>query len=133
MVVGNLPTDWNPWITRRTHPRHGRLAGRLAPRLRGVRFARGRPTVTPWLRAAGLRQGFPGYYYFLGRLGRRTEALAGSLLRLALERLGGGARLRFALDDTPTPRYGRKVQGAGLHHNPPRDRPTSSSSTAISG
>jgi hypothetical protein len=24
----------------------------------------------------------------------------------------------FALDDTPTPRYGPCVEGAGLHHNP---------------
>jgi hypothetical protein len=27
-------------------------------------------------------------------------------------------RLTFALDDTPTERYGPKVQGAGVHHNP---------------
>ena len=27
-------------------------------------------------------------------------------------------RLTFALDDTPTERYGRHVQGAGVHHNP---------------
>jgi hypothetical protein len=30
----------------------------------------------------------------------------------------GAARLTFALDDTPTERYGRHVQGAGVHHNP---------------
>ena len=29
-----------------------------------------------------------------------------------------GDRLLFALDDTPTPRYGPHVQGAGTHHNP---------------
>jgi hypothetical protein len=56
-------------------------------------------------------------YYFLGSLGRQTQA-AGSLLRLALDTRGGGERLPWALDDTPTPRYGPKVQGAGLHHNP---------------
>ena len=28
------------------------------------------------------------------------------------------ARLVFALDDTPTERYGPHVQGAGVHHNP---------------
>jgi hypothetical protein len=28
------------------------------------------------------------------------------------------ARLAFALDDTPTERYGRHVQGAGVYHNP---------------
>src|SRR5208283_5164987 len=27
-------------------------------------------------------------------------------------------RLLFALDDTPTQRYGPQVEGAGLHHNP---------------
>ena len=32
--------------------------------------------------------------------------------------VGVGDRLTFALDDTPTPRYGPKVQGAGIHHNP---------------
>jgi hypothetical protein len=29
-----------------------------------------------------------------------------------------GKRLVFALDDTPTKRYGPKVEGAGIHHNP---------------
>jgi hypothetical protein len=32
--------------------------------------------------------------------------------------VAGAARLTFALDDTPTERYGRHVQGAGVHHNP---------------
>jgi len=29
-----------------------------------------------------------------------------------------GQRLLFGLDDTPTKRYGPKVEGAGIHHNP---------------
>jgi hypothetical protein len=29
-----------------------------------------------------------------------------------------GDRLLFALDDTPTKRYGPHVEGAGVHHNP---------------
>ena len=32
--------------------------------------------------------------------------------------LAGMNRLVFAIDDTPTPRYGPLVQGAGIHHNP---------------
>jgi hypothetical protein len=32
--------------------------------------------------------------------------------------VAGAVRLTFALDDTPTERYGRHVQGAGVHHNP---------------
>jgi hypothetical protein len=35
-----------------------------------------------------------------------------------LRRLPSGDRILFALDDTPTKRYGPKVQGAGIHHNP---------------
>src|SRR5262245_3691153 len=118
MVVWNLPADWNPWMALLARHLHARLAWRLAPLLLGILFARGRRTVACWLRAAGLRQGFPGYYYFLGSLGQRTQAIAGSLLRLALGVVGVGDRLLFALDDTPTPRYGPQVQGAGIHHNP---------------
>ena len=29
-----------------------------------------------------------------------------------------GPRLTVAIDDTPTPRYGPQVEGAGVHHNP---------------
>jgi hypothetical protein len=29
-----------------------------------------------------------------------------------------GDHLLFAIDDTPTPRYGPRVAGAGVHHNP---------------
>jgi hypothetical protein len=117
MVVWNLPADWNPWIALLAHHLHARLAWRLAPLLLGVLFAKGRPTVASWLRAAGIRR-WPASYYFLRSLARRTEAIAGSLLRLLLHTIGVSDRLIFALDDTPTKRYGPKVQGAGIHHNP---------------
>src|SRR5947209_3431751 len=118
MVVWKLPAELTPWLAALTWPLHGRLAWRLAPLLQGVLFARGRRTVASWLRAAGLGADFPAYYYFLAAVGRCTQSVAGSLLRLALGHLGSGDRLLFALDDTPTQRYGPKVQGAGLHHNP---------------
>src|SRR5262249_55601887 len=37
---------------------------------------------------------------------------------LPLMRRAPGDHLRVGLDDTPTPRYGPCVQGAGVHHNP---------------
>jgi hypothetical protein len=37
---------------------------------------------------------------------------------LLWEQIPSGDRLLFALDDTPTKRYGPKAQGAGIHHNP---------------
>ena len=118
MVVWNLPADWTPWIACLASHLHARLAWRLAPLLLGIVFARGRRTVASWLRAAGIGRAFPAYYYFLARVGRAAQAIAGSLLRLLLRTIPLGDRLLFGLDDSPTPRYGRKVQGAGIHHNP---------------
>jgi hypothetical protein len=118
MVVWGLPADFLPCIAALAWPWHARLAWRLAPLLRGALFARGRRTVASWLRAAGLGADFPAYYHFLAAVGRCTQAVAGPLLRLALGRVGSGDRLLFARDDTPTPRYGPKVQGAGTHRDP---------------
>src|SRR5262249_29130019 len=77
-----------------------------------------RRTVTSWLRASGVGLGFAAYYYFLAALGRRAEVLAALLLRHALRHIAPTGPLLFALDDTPTERYGPHVQGAGIHHNP---------------
>jgi hypothetical protein len=126
MVVWNLPAEFIPWIACLASTLHARLAWRLTPLLTGLLFARGRRTAASWLRAAGIGRDFPAYYYFLGRLGRYSRTIAGALLRLLLGSVASGDRLLFALDDSPTKRYGPKVQGAGIHHNPtpgPTDHP----------
>ena len=101
------------------------LDRRSAPRLfllfQGALFATSRRTVTSWFRAAGIRRDFRPAYNALWAAGRRAEALAHRLLCLALKPLMRhvpGDHLLFAIDDTPTARYGPKVQGAGIHHNP---------------
>jgi len=38
-----------------------------------------------------------------------------------------------AVDDSPTQRYGRHVEGAGVHHNPTADRPMANGCTATTG
>jgi DDE superfamily endonuclease len=103
----------------------GGLDRRSAPRLFllliGCLFARGRRTVTSWFRAAGITDAFRPAYGALWAAGRRAAGLAARLLGgtlLPLMRGLPGDRLLFALDDTPTPRYGPCVQGAGVHHNP---------------
>lgn len=95
-----------------------RVREQLAEMLWGLLFARGRRTITSWLRALGVRLGYEEYYYFLGSLGRKTEAVAGRLLRRVEAQLPLGERLLFGLDDSPTKRYGPCVEGAGIHHNP---------------
>ena len=78
----------------------------------------GRRTVACWLRVAELGDDYQGYYYFLGSLGRNVKSVAATLLRLAVSVICPGERLLFAIDDTPTKRYGKHVEGAGFHHNP---------------
>ena len=94
-----------------------RSAPRLLRLLAGALFARGRRTVTSWFRAAGITADFRRAYCAHWAAGRRAENLAFRLLRgplAPLLALAPGDHLLFALDDTPTARYGRCVQGTGV-------------------
>src|SRR3954471_385515 len=96
-----------------------RSAPRLAWLLVGAVLARGRRTVTSWIRAAGLSAEFRPCYTTVSAVGKRTDLTAAHLVHEVVKPLVAGAdRLTFALDDTPTERYGRYMQGAGVHHNP---------------
>jgi DDE superfamily endonuclease len=118
MVRYQPPKDWQQWVEWLAAGLHGRSRWRLPVILLGIVFARGRRTVTTWLRAAGIRDDFADYYYFLQPLGRKSKALAERLFLLLLVHLPTGPRVLLAVDDTPTKRYGPQVQGAGIHHNP---------------
>jgi hypothetical protein len=84
----------------------------------GMLFASGRRTVTTWLRASGVSDDYQDYYYFLTCVGRKSESIATGLLALVLRTLPLPQRLLLVIDDSPTKRYGPKVEGAGVHHNP---------------
>jgi len=120
MPLWNLPGDLSAWVVPLALVLDARNRHRLAVLLAGALFAKGRRTVTSWLRAAGVGAGFRPYYYFLAALGRRAADVARRLLvRVALPLLAAGhERLLFGLDDTPTKRHGPCVEGAGVHHNP---------------
>ena len=58
-------------------------------------------------------------YTTVAAAGKKAEAIAAQLLAAAIRPLLGDlSRIMFAIDDTPTQRYGPFVQGAGVHHNP---------------
>jgi hypothetical protein len=118
MDTCHLPLDLVACLQHLATPLHARLAWRLLPLVTGMLFAQGRRTVASWLRGGQLSDDYKAFYYFLGSLGHRVAHLAGLLLRYAIDRLVPGDRLLFALDDTPTKRYGPCVEGAGIHHNP---------------
>ena len=112
------PEDWSEWSEWLAAGLHARNRWRLPVLLVGILFAQGRRTVTSWLRAAGVSPDFQDYYYFLAPLGRKTKTVATQLLLVVLRTLPLPERLLVVLDDTPTKRYGPKVEGADIHRNP---------------
>jgi hypothetical protein len=107
------------WFSRLASALDRRSALRLALLFLGAVLARGRRTVTSWIRAAELSGQFRPCYTAVAAAGKKAETIATYLILTVVEPLLGGVeRLTLALDDTPTPRYGPHVQGAGVHHNP---------------
>lgn len=107
------------WFSRLTSALDPRSAPRLVRLFLGAILARGRRTVTSWIRAAGLSGEYRRCYTTVAAAGKRADAIAARLAHAVVKPLlAGVSRLVFALDDTPTERYGRHVQGAGVHHNP---------------
>jgi hypothetical protein len=111
-----VPCQWFSWLAASLDRRS---APRLALLFLGAVLARGRRTVTTWIRAAKLSGQYQPCYVAVAAAGKRADRIARRLLAEVVGPLVKGAgRLTLALDDTPTKRYGPHVQGAGTHHNP---------------
>src|SRR3982751_2596266 len=112
-----METRWLPasvlvWITALAAAMDARQRARFVRLFGGLLFARGRRTVTSWLRACGVGRDYKRYYYLLGSVGRKTTAIAGAVLRILMKRLPGdgpSTPLVFAIDDSPTKRFGPQV------------------------
>jgi DDE superfamily endonuclease len=118
MTFSHLPpwlscvfSNLSSWLDRRT-------AARLPLLLIGILFASGRRTVTSWFRPVGITHDFRRAYHVVSAVGRRSADVALATLFAVRPCLAHPRRLVVAIDDTPTPRYGPCVEGAGLHHNP---------------
>src|SRR4051795_9666409 len=91
---------WFPALARALDPRS---APRLAWLLVGAVLARGRRTVTSWIRGAGLSAEFRPCYTTASAVGKRTDLMAAHLAHEVVKPLAADTgRLVFALDDTPT-------------------------------
>ena len=107
------------WFARLASSLDRRSAPRLALLFLGAVLARGRRTVTTWVRAAKLSDQFHPCYTAVAAAGKRADRIARRVLtEVVCPLVKGATRLTLALDDTPTKRYGPQVQGAGVHHNP---------------
>src|SRR5271165_3135363 len=118
MATTCLNSEVATWITRLAALLDRRCAWRLVPIMTGLLFATGRRTVSSWLRAGQLSDDYQDYYYFLAILGRKIESVAFRLLGIVADVIAPSGRILLAIDDTPSKRYGPKVEGAGIHHNP---------------
>ncbi len=122
----DCPQQWSEWSEWLAAGLHARNRWRLPVLLAGMLLASGRRTVTTWLRAAGVSDDFQGYYYFLIGVGHKSSSIATRLVALLLRVLPLPKRVLLVIDDSPTKRYGPKVEGADVHHNPtpgPADQP----------
>src|SRR3954468_1267534 len=117
MSLSHLPPYVSALFYALAHCLDRRLQGRFPQLLLGILFARGRRTVTAWFRAAGIAQDFRQGYHAVHAAGRHADFLATQVLPV-VRPLEPGPRLAVGLDDTPTPRWGACVQGAGIHRNP---------------
>jgi hypothetical protein len=97
-----------------------RMAFRLAIVIAGMFLADDRRTASAWFVAGGVQDDWDRFYACLISVGRTSGKLATAILGLVVQKLAPafGERLLLAMDDTPTARYGRHVEGAGVHHNP---------------
>jgi hypothetical protein len=97
-----------------------RIAFRLAIVVAGMFLAGDRRTASAWFVAGGVQDDWDRFYDCLISVGRASASVATALLGLVVEKFDPriGDRLLLAMDDSPTARYGRHVEGAGVHHNP---------------
>jgi len=97
-----------------------RNAFRLGIIFAGMLLADGRLTASAWFVAAGVQDDWDRYYDCLASVGRTSEKLATVLLGMVARKFAPRFcdRILLGLDDTPTSRYGKHVEGAGVHHNP---------------
>src|SRR6476646_977698 len=109
-LLANAFDDLSHWLDRRS-------GARLPALLYGALFGTGRCTVTSWFRAGGITHDFRPAYVTVCAAGRAVDSMALSAVQAVAPLLDKG-RLLLAIDDTPTPRWGRQAEGAGIHHNP---------------
>ncbi len=109
------PNQWDEWSRWLAAGLHARNRWRLPVLLLGILFASGRRTVTTWLRAAGVSDDFQDYFYFIATVGRKAKSISTRLVVLILRTLPLPERLLLVIDDSPTKRYGPKVEGADIH------------------
>jgi len=120
MAAWTMPTTKGEWCEFLTSVLDRRSRKYLFTIIPGMLLGWGRRTASCWLRAAGVSDDWQDHYYFPQTLARKAKHVAKQLLHVAVRQIPVsrvGAFNKHALDDSPTKRYGPKVQLLGMHHN----------------
>jgi hypothetical protein len=75
-----FPDFWYVTVIALSGTLHQRSAWRLSIIFTAVLFAKGRKTVTSWLRATGINRCYKAYYYFIGSLAPKIEKYRGRIV-----------------------------------------------------
>ena len=97
-----------------------RMAFRLSIIMAGMMLADDRRVASAWFASGGVKDDWDRFYDCLISVGYKAHVLAIPLVRAVVQKFDPGpdGHLILAGDDSPTKRYGRHVEGAGVHHNP---------------
>lgn len=97
-----------------------RMAFRLSIIMAGMMLADDRRVAAAWFATAAVQDDWDRFYDCLISVGRNTRLLTLPLLIAVVRKFAPGpdGHRIVAVDDSPTQRYGRHVEGAGVHHNP---------------
>ena len=114
MAIQRYPQEWSEWGEWLSRGLHGRCRHRLAILLAGVLFAQGRRTVASWLRRPASPTSSRHTIISSPAWDAIPDGLPGDCFASFSRRVPIGPRVVFALDDTPTKRYGPQVEGAGI-------------------
>jgi DDE superfamily endonuclease len=121
MSSWKIPSVLSTWITRLENMIDRRLRDVFPLVFCGLLMTQERRrTCTSWFRAAGITSEFRRGYRVICLTGREAESMGMSILYTIANSPAAAKqeRIKLTLDDTPSQRYGPKVEGAGLHHNP---------------
>src|SRR6266853_1598048 len=115
MTSWMMPAVLSTWFTRLTSLLDLRIQPLFQAILSGIFCtAERRRTASSWFRSGGIGRDFRRGYHVLGSVGRRAKMMATRVL-LDVENapaLAEDEDITVAIDDTPSKRYGPKVEGA---------------------
>lgn len=97
-----------------------RTSFRLMIIMAGMMLSDDRRVASTWFVAGGVQDDWDRFYDCLISIGDKAQLLAKPLAKAVVRKFDPGpdGHLILAGDGSPTKRYGRHVEGAGVHHNP---------------